>query len=419
MNTRPKPEAVIVISEQDNQIALVQERGYKVLYFNPIIPLDDALRVDVPVEVDLNNTDAVLTHGLALAERFAVRAVYTLNEYRVPLASRLAGALGLAHHLALEAALACRNKKHTKRVLARDGVPTARFALVRTAEEAVAVLGAIPLPVVIKPSNDAGSALVCRCATPDEVRVAVEAILHQAINTVGQPFDDDILLEEYLDGPEVSVESCTVGGETTVLALTAKRITPWPLTVETGHTVPAPLPSGEAEAIRQLVIRGLAALEVDHAVTHTEVKLTPAGPRIIEVNARRGGDRIAALTRAVTGYDLAEVALHIALGGTLADAPRHPLVASSAASRFLIAAHEGNVSLMGIDQVAALPGVQELHLYAQPGQQVERTTSNLNRWGHLITHATPTQHADDVAEAALRMLDFRVHSRTLVACGSL
>src|SRR5712692_5100277 len=134
MNTHAKPAAVIVISEQDNQVALVQERGYKVLYFNPTISLDDALRVDVPVEVALNYGNAVLTHALALAERFAISAVYTLNEYRVPLASRLARALGLAHHLALKAALTCRNKKHTKRVLTRHGVPTARFALVRTVD---------------------------------------------------------------------------------------------------------------------------------------------------------------------------------------------------------------------------------------------------------------------------------------------
>jgi len=419
MNTRAKPEAVIVISEQDNQIALVQERGYKVLYFNSVLDLDDAFRFDVPMEIDLNDEPRVVATARNMAERFAIRAVYTLNEYRVPLASCLASALGLAHHLSLQAALTCRNKKHTKRVLARDGVPTARFALVCTVDEAVAALGEIPLPVVIKPSNDAGSYLVCRCATPDEVRGAVEAILRQEINTVGQPFDRAILLEEYLDGPEFSVEACTVAGDTTVLALTAKRITPWPLTVETGHTIPAPLSSGEAEAIRRLVTRALAALGVDNAVTHTEVKLTPTGPRIIEVNARRGGDRIAALTQAVTGYDLAEVALHVALGGTMANAPRHPSVASSAASRFLIADHDGRVSMTGIDQVAGLPGVRELRLYTQPGEDVERTTSNLNRWGHLITHATPTQHADDVAEEALRMLDFRVHSLAPVSCGNL
>ena len=94
------------------------------------------------------------------------------------------------------------------------------------------------------------------------------------------------------------------------------------------------------------------------------------------------------------------------------------MVAASAASRFLIAAHDGLVSMPGSDQVAAVPGVQDVHLDTYPGQEVARTTSNLNRWGHVITHATPTRHADDVAEEALRVLDFQVQRLTPVSSGA-
>src|SRR5712692_1149771 len=125
-----KPEAVLVIGlrETENETELVRALGYRVLYFNSIVSLDDALRVDVPVELDLNNADAVLAHALTLAGRFTVRAVYTLNEYHVPLASRIAAALDIQHGLPVAAALNCRHKKRTKLLLSRHSVGTARFA---------------------------------------------------------------------------------------------------------------------------------------------------------------------------------------------------------------------------------------------------------------------------------------------------
>jgi len=406
------PDAVLVIGlrETENETELVRALGYCVLYFNSIVSLDDALRVDVPVELDLTNADDVLVHALTLAERFTVRAVYTLNEYHVPLASRIAAALGLQHGLPVEAALNCRHKKRTKLLLSKHGVGTARFALVRTPQEALAALRALPLPVVVKPSNDAGSFLVHRCATPEAVQDVVEAIRRKGRNTVGQAFDPEVLLEEYLDGPEFSVEACTAGGRTTILALTTKQITPWPYTVEMGHMVPAPLTEAETQALHDIVTQALAVLGVDQAVTHTEVKLTPAGARIVEVNARPAGHPIPTLVRAVTGYDLREVALHMALGHGLEAVPRHPILAPSAASRDLIADQDG-----GLDMQAAVltetPAVQLIDVNVHAGDLVEQTTSNYNQLGRFVVYGTNARNADDVADDVLRRLCIRVVPR--------
>jgi len=83
----------------------------------------------------------------------------------------------------------------------------------------VEALHQIPLPVVVKPSNDAGSNLVLRCDTEEEVVVAVENIKKNSINWVGQELDPDVIIEEYLDGPEFSIESCTIDGKRPFLRL--------------------------------------------------------------------------------------------------------------------------------------------------------------------------------------------------------
>jgi S-sulfo-L-cysteine synthase (3-phospho-L-serine-dependent) len=413
--TLEKPKAVIVVGprEQDGEVELVQARGYRVLLFSTAIDLDQALRVDIPVEIDLNDEEKVVAQALSLGKRFDIRGVYTLNEYRVPLAARMAEALGIIHGLPSDAALNCRNKKRTRTCLKQHGVGSAHFAVIRSVEEARTALSGFTFPVIVKPSNDAGSNLVARCDSPAEVDAAVTAILETRTNWVGQRLDPEILLEEYLMGPEFSVESATANGRTVVLAVTAKRTTPPPLAVEVGHTVPAPLPATDVAKIEQLVSDALAALGVNNTVTHTEIKLTPAGPRIIEVNARPGGDRITVLVSLVTGYDLRELSLHLALGESLETAPRHPVVAQSAAIRFFTADKNGVVRLSDPATVEGEPGLNHLHLTVKDGDRVVQTTSNYGRLGHFIVHGMQEAHADLLCERVLERLNVRVQEEVL------
>jgi S-sulfo-L-cysteine synthase (3-phospho-L-serine-dependent) len=405
-----KDRAIIVIGlrSEENEIGCVKALGYRVLFFNTSITLDNALIVDVPVEIDLNDDALVIAKARVLSEKFDIHAVYTLNEYRVPLAARIASALNLPHGLSHEAALNCRNKKNTRQLLAQQGVGSANFVLVRTPQEGISALKQFTLPVIVKPSNDAGSNLVACCETPQDVWDAVEAIQAYSENWVGQVLDPEILLEEYLDGPEFSVEACTASGKTHIIAITAKQTTPAPLAIEVGHTVPAPLPESAVVAIHQVVIDALAALGVMDTVTHTEVKLTATGPKIIEVNARPGGDKIPLLVKAVTGYDLRELSLHLALGGSWANAPRHAVTTSSASVRFLVAERSGTVRLNHSESVTTTPGLHQLNLDIQDGNFVEQTTNNYNRLGYFIAHGINKQTSDDIATRILQDLSLRV-----------
>ncbi|MBL0389138.1 ATP-grasp domain-containing protein [Tumebacillus sp. ITR2] len=406
MTERAKAVLVFGLNQSgESELDLIQPRGYKVLMFKAEISLQEALQVDLPVEMDLNNEEAVIAKALDLQAKYDIQAVFTLNEYRVALAARVAEALQLPNGLSYEAALNCRNKKRTREQLAKHGVGSAVYALVRTPEEALEQLENFSLPVVVKPSNEAGSTLVSFCHSAEDVRAAVEAIRANRSNWVGQQMDDEILMEEFLEGPEFSVEACTASGKTTVLAITAKRTSG---AVEAGHLVPAPLPESTVQEVQQLVVEALSALGVNGTVTHTEVKLTPVGPKIIEVNARPGGDRIHLLVLAVTGYNLQELSLHLALGGTLEDAPRHAVQTSSAAIRFFEAGQDGLVTYRKLEDVESMPGVQRLVLHAKSGDAVKRTTSNYDRVGYAIVHAVDDQDADQVANEVERCLDVRV-----------
>ncbi len=96
-----------------------------------------------------------------------------------------------------------------------------------------------------------------------------------------------MLLEELLDGPEVSVETVSHAGVVQVVGVTDKSIGGAPAFIETGHMFPAALPAAEAEDAVRTALAALKALGLtEGVVAHTEIKLTSAGPRVVEVNPR-------------------------------------------------------------------------------------------------------------------------------------
>ena len=101
---------------------------------------------------------------------------------------------------------------------------------------------------------------------------------------MGQNIDSEILIEEFLDGSEFSIESVTINRQTTIIGITRKIVSPLPQSIEIGHDFPASLSAQDETEIRRLVEKSLDILGVDYAVTHTEVKFTKNGPKIVEAN---------------------------------------------------------------------------------------------------------------------------------------
>lgn len=409
---RPKTSAVIILGlrEHDGEIQRVKALGFKSILLSTHIDMQQALEADLPVEIDLNDEDRVLVRCQQFSAKYDIKGVYTLNEYRIPLGAKIAASLGISHHITVEAALNCRHKDRTRRVLAEHGVGSAQFRAVRTREEVLSALPDFDFPVIVKPSNDAGSHLVVKCENQREVLDAFNAITQQNSNWVGQELSGVVLIEEFLDGPEYSIEAYSTQNKHTLLAVTEKHVTPPPLSVEVGHLVPAPLPEGDVQAMHELVREALTALGVKHSVTHTEVKLTSKGPRIIEVNARPGGDRITVLVRAVTGMDLREIALHLAVGNSSCCFPKHESLASSAAIRFLTSDGEGTVTVPDEGVLACL---FEKRISVKTGDRVEATTSNYNRLGHVIALGSENKNAWQVLNDTLQAFPIKVQSEVL------
>ncbi|MGW7437687.1 ATP-grasp domain-containing protein [Streptomyces sp. NPDC054849] len=354
------------------------------------------------ITADTNDVDELLPHLERLHAVLAFDGVVSSCDYYLPAVARTAERLGLPGPGAEAVEAACR-KDLTRRVLAEDGVPGPRFALCADDVQAAAAAREIGYPLVVKPVDLCAGMLVREVRDERELELACRALAEFPVNARGQDRMPVVLLEELLTGPEVSVETVSFGGVTSVVGVTDKSVGGAPAFIETGHMFPAALAPDSERVATDTAVAAIKALGLDDVVCHTEIKLTPEGPKVVEVNPRPAGNRITELVRHVTGIDLAAACVDVALGRTPDLMPR-PTGVHSAAIAFLLPDAVGTLTgIEGADHVRAQPGVLELTL-AEPGRAVRVASSNNEYLGHIMTTDTRGSGAREAAERLLAHL---------------
>lgn len=251
-----------------------------------------------------------------------IDGVVAFTDSQLRLAATIADACGLPGNP--PAAIDALNDKYVqRRVMADAGLDVPAYRRIpadATPEQAVAAVSGLRFPVVVKPLRGDSSRDVVALADTDALIDALAAVAERS---------GDLIAEEYLAdraappapglGGYVSVESMVDRGVVVPVALTGKFPLAEPFR-ETGNFMPHPLDATEAAEVVDLSVAAAAALGIRSGALHTEIKLTPDGPRIIEVNGRIGGGAIDALHTRRFGRSLTELAARIALGLPL-DAP--------------------------------------------------------------------------------------------------
>jgi hypothetical protein len=213
--------------------------------------------------------------------------IVTFSESMLTVTTALARLLSLPFHEA-DAARRLTSKTQQRRSLRAGGVDNLRFQPIAGPDDIGRALEVVGIPAVIKPVAGTGSHATYRI---DDAATAQELMAAQPVWEAGSGFQ----VEEFLSGRDnspfgdyISVESVTISGTITHLAVTGK----FPLAApfrEVGQFWPARLRPGEEKEARDITSRALGALGVLTGLTHTELKLTESGPKVIEVNGRLGG----------------------------------------------------------------------------------------------------------------------------------
>lgn len=199
------------------------------------------------------------------------------------------------------------NKYEMRKCFIKQGLPSPAFYLINNCDEISGL--ALKFPVIVKPTDRSGSRGIYKVENIEQLARAIEAARNEG-------FAPQVLIEDFIDGHEVSVESISFMGKHYVIQITDKVTTGAPHFVELEHHQPSSLPKEIQEQIKNITEKALDALHIEYGASHSELKITPQGDiKLIEIGARGGGDFIASnLVKLSTGYDFMKAIINISLG---------------------------------------------------------------------------------------------------------
>ncbi|MFJ1755057.1 ATP-grasp domain-containing protein [Kitasatospora sp. NPDC088134] len=328
-----------------------------------------------------------------VAGRRKVAGVFSYDETLVMATARIAERLGLPG-MSVEGADNCRNKHRTRQALTAAGLPQPRFALVGTVEQAREAAADIGFPLVLKPRGMGASIGVVRVDSVAELDAAF-TVAERAGHGGAPAYEGGVLLEEFVHGPEISVDGASHGGEYRPFFLAHKTTGPEPYFEEIGHLVDSVDPLLADPELLRVLTEAHRVLGVSDGVTHTELKLTPRGPVIVEVNGRLGGDLIPYLGKLASGLDPAAIATELSLGRR---PELTPGTAQTVGIRFLCPEQDSVIESVEVPAAGELPGLLEAAAIVEPG-----TVLRLPPRGYLGRYAYVICAADDPRTCAERL----------------
>jgi biotin carboxylase len=310
------------------------------------------------------------------------------TDWPVGVAARIAERLGLVHPITPATAVAATNKLRQRERLADAGIPQPRSWVVGSDDPLPPVTG----PVVVKAPDRQGQKGLTLVSDRAQLPGALQTARSAARNGIA-------LVEELVDGPEVTVVGFSIGGVFTALAVT-DRITAEPpaFGVALAHVFESP----HARAAAVVAAGAARALGIENGPSYTQLRIGPSGPQVIEVAARLGGGHDAELVHAVTGVDLNGLALAAALAEPIA-VPEPRRQAGGAVTRFLIAS-PGVLSRVEVPE--GLEGVEGVRVYRQPGYTFGPLRRGADRAGAVLVLGEDREQAVARAEAAAQRIRF-------------
>lgn len=199
------------------------------------------------------------------------------------------------------------NKYLMRQCFMEHDIPSPKFCL--TEGQIPEILNFFSYPVIVKPTDRSGSRGVEKVLKREDLQVAIDRACNES-------FQKKAVIEEFVEGREISVESISFKGKHFVLQITDKVTTEAPFFVELEHHQPSSLPEDIKARVRTIVLNALDALHIQYGASHSELKITKEGDiRVIEIGARMGGDFIGSdLVKLSTGYDFLKGVIDVALG---------------------------------------------------------------------------------------------------------
>ncbi|MEU6868966.1 ATP-grasp domain-containing protein [Streptomyces sp. NPDC046876] len=334
----------------------------------------------------------------------APSAVIPAIEYATPFAARLAERYGLPG-AGLGAARILRDKALLRQVSAAAGIANPAVAAVSGPDGVLEFLRGRSGPVVLKPANRQASVGTRVIHGPAEVQQAWADCLVQdeGVFVPDRPMDLSMLVEQYVDGPEYSVELLVRDGRTLFANVTGKELFPGPHPVERAHTVPADIPAQRAELLVAQTERVVRAVDFRTGTIHCEWIVSDGVPHLVECAGRLAGGGILDTIQLAYPVELLRSYYALMKGEEPpAELPRH--AKGGAAVRFLAAGTGRVTAVHGLGEARDVDGVFLAAVTVEPGDLLTGLRHSWDRTGIVMATADSPAEARRRAETAAELI---------------
>lgn len=403
MQTQIDRKRILIIGASVLQLPAIlkaKEKGFYVgvVDYNPCA-------IGIPYADEYFNVSTIDLEGVTgVAKTFHPEGIMTLATdmpmRAIAAASKACGLPGISFETAIKAT----DKAEMIKAFEEHGVEHPWYFVARNRNEFERITGQVTLPCIIKPTDNAGSRGVVLCHSAAELKEAYEYSRSESRGGA-------VIVEEYLQGPEFSVEVMVIGGEPHVLQITDKLTTGAPHFVEMGHSQPTRQNIESQEKIRDLAVRACKAVGIDCGPAHVEMILTKDGPKMVELGARMGGDCITThLVPLSTGIDMVGATIDAACG-------REPSLERTldkgSAIRYFNTTAGVLKSIEGVEDARRIPGVQEITIVKETGTEITDIGSSIDRVGFVIAQADTAENAVRICESAIQAIRITVEPMSI------
>ncbi|MDV2482612.1 ATP-grasp domain-containing protein [Methanoculleus sp. Wushi-C6] len=354
-----------------------------------------AALADAFYPVDITDREGVCT----VARSNHVDGIMAINDFGTRTASYVAEELGLVG-LPMATVDAANDKGRMRDVWRRHGLSQPKYRVFATSNELTEAAEQIGFPCVVKPTESGGGGRgVSVLKTPDDIEWAYRFALPYVRNS-------RFIVEEYMEGIEMTIESFSENGEVTILAMSDKVKPNLRTRVATSLNYPAAIPEETQDRVRGLVTAAVRAIGVRTGMAHTEVIVTQDGPKLVELGARGGGGHIFhTIIKAVSGFN-APVQTARILTGMPVSMPA--LTNNGAVYRFFTPPRGILKEVHNLEAAARLEGVLDVGLTKGIGDLVGDFENSLQRTGFLVTLGQNREAAIVAADRAESLVKFIV-----------
>lgn len=362
--------------------------------------------------IDLKDFEGIARYALSLKENAGLKAVFTAGTDFSASVAYTCEKCGFPNH-SFRASESASNKALMRRCFENAHVPSPHFLEIKkqSLEEILSpnVLEKLTYPQVVKPVDNMGARGCRMVRSADELFPALETAFEFSRT-------QSAILEEYMEGPEFSIDALIYDGTLTITGFAKRHIFFPPYFIEMGHTMPSQVPYKDYIALIRTFAEGIKSLGLSHGAAKADIKMTKSGPMVGEIAARLSGGYMSGWTFPYSsGLNLTEQAILIALGKKPHKLEERRFVLDVhepfeifAYTSMVASAERAWISIPGkvkevlnLDEAEKVEGVKNIFRRVSSGDEVDFPKSNVEKCGNVISVAKTRGEAEKIAQEAV------------------